>query len=64
MITRQVIACHIGRREIQDAKILWDLIPKIYKNEADFYTDQLPAYQAAISAELHYPSKKKGEKQV
>ena len=34
--TRQVIACHIGGRQNKDAKSLWDLIPEVYKNDADF----------------------------
>lgn len=57
--TKQVIACHIEGREIKDDKTLWSLIPEVYKNDANFYTDQLGAYQQAISAELHYPSQKK-----
>src|SRR5262249_2813777 len=60
--TKQVIACHIGGRDKKDAKTLWELIPEVYKNDADFYTDQLDAYQGAIPEELHYPSKKKAAK--
>lgn len=62
--TKQVIACHIGGREIKDAKALWSLIPEVYKNDANFYTDQLGAYQQAIPAELHYPSQKKAVTQA
>jgi IS1 family transposase len=62
--TKQVIACHIGGRDKKDAKMLWDLIPEVYKNDADFYTDLLEAYQGAIPKELHYPSKKKVAKQA
>lgn len=62
--TKQVIACHIGGRDKKDAKILWELIPEVYKSDADFYTDQLDAYQGAIPEELHYPSKKKAAKQA
>jgi IS1 family transposase len=57
--TRQVIACHVGGRLIKDAKALWDLVPEVYKNDANFYTDQLEAYREAIPEELHYPCKKK-----
>jgi IS1 family transposase len=62
--TRQVIACHIGGRDKKDARILWDSIPEVYKNDADFYTDQFEAYREAIPEELHYPSKKKAAKQA
>lgn len=62
--TRQVIACHVGGRVSKDATSLWNLIPEIYKNDADFYTDQLEAYREAIPEELHYACKKKVAKQV
>lgn len=42
--TRQVIAYFVGGRQTKDAKVLWDLIPEDYKDEADFYIDQLEAY--------------------
>jgi hypothetical protein len=58
------IACHIGGGLNKDAKCLQGLIPEVYKNDADFYTDQLEAYREAIPEELHYPCKKKVAKQV
>jgi hypothetical protein len=42
---------------------------EVYKNDANFYTDQLEAYRVeayreVIPEELHYPCKKKVVKQV
>ncbi len=54
----------MGGRLTKDAKSLWELIPDVYKNDANFYTYQLEAYREAIPEELHYPCKKKAAKQV
>jgi len=58
-VSRQVIACHIGGREKEDAEKLWEQIPKQYQLESDFYTDLLPAYNQAIPEDRLYQVKKK-----
>jgi len=51
--TRQVIAFHVGARSQASAKKLWQKIPKIYRDQATFYTDQNAAYEGVIPAKQH-----------
>lgn len=47
--TKQIIALHIGKRGVNDARKLWKLIPEEYKGESNFFTDQYDAYREAFS---------------
>jgi len=58
-VTRQVIALHVGGREVEDAKQLWEAVPDTYKNESDFYTDCYDAYRGAIPEDRLFQVKKK-----
>jgi insertion element IS1 protein InsB len=51
--TRQIIAFHVGDRSQKSAKKLWQKIPKIYHDQATFYTDQHAAYEGVIPAKQH-----------
>jgi len=51
--TRQIIAFHVGDRSQESAKKLWQKIPKIYRDQATFYTDQNAAYEGVIPAKQH-----------
>lgn len=53
--TRQVIAFHIGGRTSQDALLLWEQIPSVYKDHGKFYTDFCSSYEAAIPQVQHRP---------
>lgn len=51
--TRQIIAFHVGDRSRESDKQLWDNIPKAYRTQAMFYTDQYDSYEGIISSEQH-----------
>jgi insertion element IS1 protein InsB len=60
--TRQIIAFHIGDRSRQSAKKLWAKIPKAYRQQATFYTDQYVVYEGVIPAAQHRAINKKARK--
>ena len=51
--SRQIIGFHIGDRSHISARKLWDQIPKIYRQQATFYTDQYVVYKRVIPAVQH-----------
>ena len=51
--TRQVIAFHVGDRSRKSAKRLWAKIPRAYRQQATFYTDQYVVYAGVIPAAQH-----------
>lgn len=55
--TKQVIGFHIGDRSAQSAKRLMDSLPEVYRNKADFFTDDWEAYKSIIPSQRHYVSK-------
>jgi insertion element IS1 protein InsB len=57
--SRQIIAFYVGDRSQESAKKLWELIPKDYRENATFYTDDWQAYKGLIPEERHHVVKGK-----
>jgi len=55
--TRQIIAFHVGSRGRDDAKLLWEKIPKRLKDNGIFYTDDWDAYKTVLPEKRHFYSK-------
>lgn len=53
--TRQIIAFHVGDRDKNSAKQLWEKIPNTYREQAIFYTDQHDYYPGIIPEIQHRP---------
>lgn len=51
--TRQVIAFYVGDRSRRSARKLWDRIPALYRQQANFDTDDWEAYKGVIPASQH-----------
>ncbi len=51
--SKQIIAFYVGDRSQESAKKLWELIPKDYRENATFYTDDWQAYKTVIPEERH-----------
>lgn len=51
--TRQVIACYAGNRSRAAARQLWRRIPRAYREQATFYSDDWKAYQGVIPVAQH-----------
>jgi insertion element IS1 protein InsB len=51
--TRQVLAFYVGDRSRQSARQLWKRIPRVYRQQATFYTDDWEAYRGVIVAKRH-----------
>jgi insertion element IS1 protein InsB len=60
--TRQIIAFHVGDRSLKSARKLWSKIPKAYRQQATFYTDQYVVYEGVIPAAQHQAINKKARK--
>jgi insertion element IS1 protein InsB len=60
--TRQVIAFHVGDRSRESGKELWANIPRVYREQATFHTDQYEVYQGVIPAGQHRAITKKARK--
>jgi len=52
--SRQIIAFYVGDRSQESAKKLWELIPKDYRENAKFYTDDWQSYKVVIPSERHH----------
>jgi IS1 family transposase len=61
---KQIIAIHIGSRAEKGAKGLWEKIPLIYRQKAQFFTDQWEAYKKVIPAQKHQTAQKKDTNHV
>jgi insertion element IS1 protein InsB len=53
VMSRQVIAFHVGDRSHKSAKRLWAKIPHAYRQHATFDTDQYVVYAGVIPAAQH-----------
>jgi len=53
--SRQIIGFHVGDRRRKSARKLWANIPKVYRQQATFYTDQYVVYVGVIPAAQHEP---------
>jgi insertion element IS1 protein InsB len=53
VMSRQVIAFHVGDRSRKSAKRLWAKIPHAYRQHAMFSTDQYVVYEGVIPAAQH-----------
>ena len=53
--SRQIIGFHVGDRSRKSARKLWANIPKAYRQQATFYTDQYVVYVGVIPATQHQP---------
>jgi IS1 family transposase/transposase-like protein len=60
--TRQVIAFHVGDRSRTSAEQLWAQIPKVYREQATFYTECYEAYTGVIPAAQHKAITKQARK--
>ncbi len=60
--TRQIIAFHVGDRSRKSARKLWSKIPKAYRQQATFYTDQYVVYEGVIPAAQHRAINKEARK--
>jgi insertion element IS1 protein InsB len=60
--TRQLLAFHVGDRSRKSARKLWSKIPKAYRQQATFYTDQYVVYEGVIPAAQHRAINKKARK--
>jgi IS1 family transposase len=54
---RQVVAFHVGGREIDSAKALWGKIPETMRKHCYFETDEWEAYNAVLPFERNYIGK-------
>ena len=48
VVTRQIIAFHVGGRGQEDAEKLWQQIPALYREQAHFFTDYWSAYVSEL----------------
>ncbi len=55
--TKQIIGYHVGDRSQESAKALFNSLPAIYRNQADFYTDDYASYKGVIPPNRHFVSK-------
>jgi len=53
--SRQIIGFHVGDRSRKSARKLWANIPKAYRQQATFYTDQYVVYVGVIPSAQHQP---------
>jgi IS1 family transposase/transposase-like protein len=53
--SRQIIGFYVGDRSRKSARKLWANIPKVYRQQATFYTDQYVVYVGVIPAAQHQP---------
>ena len=53
--SRQIIGFHVGDRSRKSARKLWAAIPKAYRQQVTFYTDQYAVYVGVIPASQHQP---------
>jgi insertion element IS1 protein InsB len=60
--TRQIIAFYVGDRSRKSFKKLWAMIPKAYREQATFFTDQYVVYAGVIPAAQHKAINKKARK--
>jgi insertion element IS1 protein InsB len=51
--TKQVLAFYVGDRSRTSARQLWKRIPRLYREQASFYTDDWEAYRQVIPAAQH-----------
>jgi len=51
--TREIIGAHVGCRDKSSAQLLWDSLPKVYRQCAVLYTDAWEAYQAVLPQQPH-----------
>ncbi len=51
--TREIVGVHIGDRDEQAARKLWDSLPPIYRQCAFAYTDFWAAYGAVFPSKRH-----------
>ena len=51
--SRQIIAFYVGDRSRESARNLWESIPKNYRENATFYTDDWQAYNGIIPSDRH-----------
>lgn len=47
-VNRQILAVHVGGRGSKDAKIFFDSIPRLFREQAGFFTDYWAAYNKVI----------------
>src|SRR5206468_9775567 len=60
--TRQNLAFHVGDRSRDSAKELWTKIPRVYREQATFHTDQYEAYTGVVPTQRHQAITKKARK--
>jgi insertion element IS1 protein InsB len=51
--SRQIITFYVGDRSRESARKLWESIPRNYREQATFYTDDWQAYNGIIPSDRH-----------
>lgn len=52
--TREIIGCHVGDRSQHSAQVLWDSLPRRYRQYACIYTDHWNAYACVLPSKRHF----------
>lgn len=52
---RQIVAMHVGGRGLKDAKSFMKKIPRVFREQAGFFTDYWKAYEKAVgNSDKHF----------
>ena len=51
--SRHIMAFHVGDRRRDSGQALWANIPRVYREQATFHTDQYAVYKGMIPAAQH-----------
>jgi IS1 family transposase len=60
--TKEIVGCHVGSRDRQGARGLWESLPPLYRQCAVCYTDFWSAYEEILPSKRHRPTDKKSGK--
>jgi len=60
--SKEIVGVHIGNRDKQGVRGLWDALPPVYWQCAVAYTDFWTAYQAVLPSKRHRPVGKESGK--
>jgi len=52
-ISQRIVGMHVGRRDEQGARGLWDSLPGVYRQCAVCYTDFWAAYEQVLPSKRH-----------
>ncbi len=52
--SREIIGCHVGDRSTESAPVLWQSLPRHYRQYARIYTDHWEAYGSVLPSKRHF----------